>query len=314
MKGAGEIGFTIVSLTVSLIAVLIPLLFMQEVVGRLFREFAVTLGDHHPDLGGGVADPGADAVRQAACAAIREEQKRETRVQRITEKYYDRVIAEYDRLLIWVLEHQPLHHAGGGGHPGADGAAVYRHPQGLLPAAGHRLHPGHHRRPVPPCPSTRWRSASSSWPPKILQDTDVASLSSFIGVDGTNNTLNSGRFLINLKPKDDRDGVTTIMNRLAQRRPFGAGHHVLSAAGAGPDHRFDRSAAPSISSCCRRRPRPISEPVRAQAAGRSCSKAPALRNVSTAYLDSGLSAYPDRGPRHRGAVRHHRRHDRQCAL
>ncbi len=66
MKGSGEIGFTIVSLTVSLIAVLIPLLFMQEVVGRLFREFAVTLGDHHPDLGGGVADPGADAVRQAA--------------------------------------------------------------------------------------------------------------------------------------------------------------------------------------------------------------------------------------------------------
>ena len=71
MKGAGEIGFTIVSLTVSLIAVLIPLLFMQEVVGRLFREFAVTLADHHPDLGGGLADPGADAVRQAAAQPCR---------------------------------------------------------------------------------------------------------------------------------------------------------------------------------------------------------------------------------------------------
>ena len=91
---------------------------------------------------------------------------------------------------------------------------------------------------------------------KILQDPDVASLSSFIGVDGTNNTLNSGRFLINLKPKEDRDGVSTVMDRLAPGRPFGARHHLLSAAGAGPDHRFGGLAAPSISSCCRRRPRP----------------------------------------------------------
>ena len=71
MKGAGEIGFTIVSLTVSLIAVLIPLLFMQEVVGRLFRAIRRHPGGHHPDLGGGVADPGADALRQAVAQPFR---------------------------------------------------------------------------------------------------------------------------------------------------------------------------------------------------------------------------------------------------
>ena len=65
LKGSEQIGFTIISLTVSLIAVLIPLLFMGDVVGRLFREFAITLAGHHPDLGGGLADPGAHAVRQA---------------------------------------------------------------------------------------------------------------------------------------------------------------------------------------------------------------------------------------------------------
>ena len=66
LKGSQQIGFTIISLTVSLIAVLIPLLFMGDVVGRLFREFAITLAVDDPDLGGGVADADADDVRQAA--------------------------------------------------------------------------------------------------------------------------------------------------------------------------------------------------------------------------------------------------------
>ena len=75
LKGAGQIGFTIVSLTVSLIAVLIPLLFMGDVVGRLFREFAVTLGSDDRDLGGGLADADADDVRRAFCATIPKQQQ-----------------------------------------------------------------------------------------------------------------------------------------------------------------------------------------------------------------------------------------------
>ena len=76
LKGAAQIGFTIISLTVSLIAVLIPLLFMPDVVGRLFREFAITLGGHHRHLRGGVADPGADAVRQVPAPSAAQERCR----------------------------------------------------------------------------------------------------------------------------------------------------------------------------------------------------------------------------------------------
>src|SRR5271163_1650052 len=105
LKGAGEIGFTIVSLTVSLIAVLIPLLFMQEVVGRLFREFAVTLAVTIL-----ISAVVSLTLVPMLCAKLlrhrSEENKRESRVQRFIDDYYGRLVGEYDRLLIWVLKHQ----------------------------------------------------------------------------------------------------------------------------------------------------------------------------------------------------------------
>ena len=105
MKGAGEIGFTIVSLTVSLIAVLIPLLFMQEVVGRLFREFAVTLA-----ITILISAVVSLTLVPMLCAKLlrshAEEEKRQSSFQRRIEGYYERFVAEYDRLLIWVLRHQ----------------------------------------------------------------------------------------------------------------------------------------------------------------------------------------------------------------
>ncbi|HKD21201.1 MAG TPA: efflux RND transporter permease subunit, partial [Rhizomicrobium sp.] len=105
MKGAGEIGFTIVSLTVSLIAVLIPLLFMQEVVGRLFREFAVTLAV--TILISAVVSLTLVPMLCAKLLRHRSEQK-QTRFARRAQEYFDRVISEYGRLLTWVLDHQPL--------------------------------------------------------------------------------------------------------------------------------------------------------------------------------------------------------------
>src|SRR5262249_6329322 len=107
MKGSGEIGFTIMSLTVSLIAVLIPLLFMQEVVGRLFREFAVTLA-----ITILISAVVSLTLVPMLCAKLlkshAEEEKAQGAFQRRTEEYYNRFIAEYDRLLKWVLAHQPL--------------------------------------------------------------------------------------------------------------------------------------------------------------------------------------------------------------
>src|SRR5262249_49554627 len=106
MKGAGEIGFTIVSLTVSLIAVLIPLLFMQEVVGRLFREFAVTLA-----ITILISAAVSLTLVPMLCAKLlrhRAEQGKQGRLARRAQDYFDRVIREYDRLLTWVLDHQPL--------------------------------------------------------------------------------------------------------------------------------------------------------------------------------------------------------------
>ncbi len=103
LKGAGEIGFTIISLTFSLIAVLIPLLFMGDIVGRLFREFAITTGGSDFDLSGGVADPDTDDVRADAQPGSR--CVKQNRFSRASEKMFDRIIAAYGRGLAKVLNH-----------------------------------------------------------------------------------------------------------------------------------------------------------------------------------------------------------------
>ncbi|MBW6099002.1 efflux RND transporter permease subunit [Escherichia coli] len=103
LKGAGEIGFTIISLTFSLIAVLIPLLFMGDIVGRLFREFAITTGGSDFDLSGGVADPDTDDVRADAQPGSRCVNRTDSPVPR--KKMFDRIIAAYGRGLAKVLNH-----------------------------------------------------------------------------------------------------------------------------------------------------------------------------------------------------------------
>ena len=146
MKGAGEIGFTIMSLTISLIAVLIPLLFMQEVVGRLFREFAVTLA-----ITILISAVVSLTLVPMLCAKLLKPHVRARKSSRMpcsasSEEYFERFIGEYDRLLNWVLNHQPLTMMVAVGDAGSDRPALYRHSQRLLPAAGHRLHPGRHQR------------------------------------------------------------------------------------------------------------------------------------------------------------------------
>jgi multidrug efflux pump len=287
MKGAGEIGFTIMSLTVSLIAVLIPLLFMQEVVGRLFREFAVTLA-----ITILISAVVSLTLVPMLCAKLlhsrTEEAKRQTHFQRITERSYERVIAEYDRLLKWVLVHQPLTMLVAVGTLVLTILLYILIPKGFFPLQD----TGFIQAITTAGPTVSFDEMARrqrALAEKILQDKDVASLSSFIGVDGTNSTLNSGRFLINLKDKSDRDDVTTIMNRLA-----GDAHSVpgitfylqpvqdltIDSTVSRAQYQFVLQSATTADLNA------FVPKLLAQ-----LQKAPALRNVSTDYLDRGLSAF-----------------------
>ncbi len=292
LKGAGEIGFTIVSLTVSLIAVLIPLLFMREVVGRLFREFAITL---------------AISILISACVSLtlvpmlcsrmfksREEREARgrNRADLAAERGFERVIGWYDRALKWVLDHQPfvLWFA-----VGTVGLTVFLYiviPKGFFPLQDTGLLQAM-TEAAPTVSFDAMVQRQQTLADVIRRDPDVESLSSFVGVDGTNTTLNDGRMLINLKPKDERsDSIETIMARLRRETEGIAGIALYSAAGAGPYHRFDRIArAVSVRARCRGRfdPRALGAAAadRAAIARRSCS------NVSTNYSDKGLTAQID---------------------
>src|SRR5215469_2658995 len=287
LKGAGEIGFTIVSLTVSLIAVLIPLLFMQEVVGRLFREFAVTLAVTIL-----ISAVVSLTLVPMLCAKLlrshAEEQKRESRVQRIIERNYNRLVAEYDRLLIWVLKHQRFTLLVAVGTLVLTVVMYIAIPKGFFPLQD----TGFIQAITEAGPTVSFEAMSQrqqQLAAKILQDPDVASLSSFIGVDGTNNTMNSGRFLINLKPKSDRDGVSTVMDRLSQ-----VAHSVpgitfylqpvqdltIDSVVSRAQYQFVLQAATPVA-LNQFVPKLLAE----------LTRLPSIRNVSTSYLDKGLSAY-----------------------
>jgi len=287
MKGAGEIGFTIVSLTVSLIAVLIPLLFMQEVVGRLFREFAVTLAVTIL-----ISAVVSLTLVPMLCAKLlrthNEDQKRESRIQRAVEGYYARLVAEYDRLLIWVLKHQKLTLLVAVGTLVLTVLMYAAIPKGFFPVQD----TGFIQAITEAGPTVSFDAMSQrqqQLAAKLLKDPAVASLSSFIGVDGTNNTMNSGRFLINLKPKNQRDGVETVMERLAEDAHSVPGitfylqpvqDLTIDSVVSRAQYQFVLQAATSAS-LQQFVPKLLTE----------LKKAKAIRNVSTSFLDQGLSAY-----------------------
>ena len=201
LKGAGQIGFTIISLTVSLIAVLIPLLFMGDVVGRLFREFAVTLAV--TILISAVVS--LTLVPMLCAKLLKHRPDRSAAGRPLPARWFDRA----DRLataarLTWVLDHQRLTLLVAIGTLALTALLYVVDPEGLLPGPGHRPDPGHLRGRRSRSPTPPWPSASRRWPPRSSRTRTSQSLSSFIGVDGNNVTLNSGRFLINLKPRDQR--------------------------------------------------------------------------------------------------------------
>jgi multidrug efflux pump len=211
LKGAGQIGFTIISLTVSLIAVLIPLLFMGDIVGRLFREFAVTLA---VTILVSAAVSLSLTPMMSAKLLRRHDPAKRGRFYKASEKFYESVIAFYGRTLKFVLQHQTITLLVTVATLVLTLFLYVVAPKGFFPVQDTGLILGISDAPQ----STSFPAMANmqqALARVILKDPDVESLSSFIGIDGTNLTPNSGRIQINLKPRDDRkSSATDIILRL----------------------------------------------------------------------------------------------------
>ena len=211
LKGSDQIGFTIVSLTVSLIAVLIPLLFMGDIVGRLFREFAVTLAVTIL-----VSAFVSLTLTPMMCALLlrHKPENERSRLYHASERVFEKVIEWYGTTLRWVLEHQPLTLFVTMLTLGATIFLYIIVPKGFFPVQDTGVILGISE--APETISFVGMSARQQRLTKIiLEDPDVVSLSSFIGIDGTNPTLNTGRIQINLKPLEERHlSANDIIRRL----------------------------------------------------------------------------------------------------
>ncbi|BCQ35722.1 multidrug resistance protein MdtB [Erwinia rhapontici] len=214
LKGAGEIGFTIISLTFSLIAVLIPLLFMGDIVGRLFREFAITLAV--AILISAIVSLTLTPMMCARMLSV-ESLRKQNRFSRASEALFERIIARYGRLLQKVLKHQWLTLGVAFGTMALTVLLWMVIPKGFFPLQDNGIIQGTLQAPQSVSYSNmaqRQQEVASV----IMKDPAVQSLTSFVGVDGTNAALNSGRLQINLKPLDQRDDrIPVVMARLQQQ-------------------------------------------------------------------------------------------------
>jgi len=213
LRGSAEIGFTIVSLTVSLIAVLIPLLFMGDVVGRLFREFAITLAVTIV-----LSAVVSLTLVPMLCALLVKHRPAETRnrLDLAAERGFNRMVAGYGRWLGWVLDHRALTLAVALLTFGATAAMYVLIPKGFFPVQDTGTIQGISEA-AQDTSFAAMAAHQQQLADAVLQDPAVESLSSFIGVDGTNTTLNAGRFQINLKPMDKRRlSASQVIERLRQ--------------------------------------------------------------------------------------------------
>jgi multidrug efflux pump len=215
LKGSKQIGFTIVSLTISLIAVHFPLLFMGDVIGRLFHEFSVT----------SVVTIVLSAVVSLTlvpmlCAKMLRHQKRVGRFERLSQQSVDGMIKHYGTLLRWVLRHQGLTLVVAIATLLLTIWLYVIIPKGFFPVQDTGLIQGVTQAPQ----STSYDAMvkrQGELAKRILKDADVVNLSSFVGVDGSNTTLNSGRFLIGLKPHDERKLTSQEIVRRIEREAQG---------------------------------------------------------------------------------------------
>ena len=211
LKGAGEIGFTIISLTFSLIAVLIPLLFMGDIVGRLFREFAVTLA-----VAILISAVVSLTLTPMMCARMlsHESLRKQNRFSRASERMFERIIAAYGRVLAKVLNHPWATLGVALGTLALSVMLWIFIPKGFFPIQDNGIIQGTLQAPQS-ASFANMAERQQQLAERILQDPAVKSVSSFIGVDGANTTLNTGRLLIDLKPHAERDRAPVVLRRLA---------------------------------------------------------------------------------------------------
>ncbi len=209
LEGARQIGFTIMSLTVSLIAVLIPLLFMQDVVGRLFREFAITLAVTIL-----ISAIVSLTLVPMLCARLLKHRRAGGESQTDSGRWFTHLVRWYGERLTWVLDHERLTLWVATGTVVLTALLYLGIPKGFFPDQDTGLIQGVSEAGES-VSYTAMADHQQALGAAILGDADVASLSSFIGVDGNNVTVNSGRFLINLKPRRERSSsATEVIRRL----------------------------------------------------------------------------------------------------
>ena len=211
LRGSQQIGFTIISLTISLIAVLIPLLFMGDVVGRLFHEFAITLAVTIV-----ISAVVSLTLVPMMCARLirhRPESER-TGFDLQAERVFNSIIGHYDRTLTWVLDHQPLTLLVAVLTLAFTGLLYYEIPKGFFPVQD----TGTIQAITEASQSVSYQQMATlqgQLAEAVLKDPDVENLSSYVGIDGTNQTLNTGRFLISLKPYEQRKlSASAIIQRI----------------------------------------------------------------------------------------------------
>jgi multidrug efflux pump len=214
LKGARQIGFTIVSLTVSLVAVLIPLLFMGGIIGKLFREFAVTLS----------IAVGASAVLSLSLTAMMcahllqaEHDKKEGPLARLFERGFDRTLKFYERTLDWVLGHQRTTFLSLLITLAATVLLALAIPKGFFPSQDTGFVLGVTEAPAD-VSFSRMMTLQRALADVLQQDPAVAEIASFIGADGTNASTSQGRLNIALEPRSERaEDMQTVLRRLADQ-------------------------------------------------------------------------------------------------
>ncbi len=226
LKGASQIGFTILSLTISLIAVLIPLFFMQDVIGKLFKEFAITLTI--TIIISGIIALTLIPMMCARMLKSHEEEKPNSFCV-MAEEALDKVIESYGKSLRVILRHQNLTIFSAIATCIITGILFYYIPKGFFPQQDTGLIQGIVEA-KDNISFEEMAKKQQDFAQIVLEDKDVKELSSFIGIDGTNSTLNTGRMLITLKDMKERDRADKIIARIKPKLNKISGAHIYLQA------------------------------------------------------------------------------------